>query len=279
MNLDINPTESNDYEYATGWHICKFLFVIVGIINLIPRFYNIPFLYCDECLRLTSDWYRLNDFYQISIFQANIICSTSIVGLILILRGGVWHHIGILIWLVTNITLLSSQGINIKAYDRLLIWYGIILLISPAYKKNLLTIQVLKFPRYLMLILFSSLYLSTGILKLLYEPGWFDGSAMMYHLNHRLHAGGGLALWLSTQNYLLVPLGILTVFFECSAGVLLWIRAFNPYVLIVGVVFHVGIELLMNVGTFTLVVLAAYPILFEPSFCKLLVSLFSKNLN
>lgn len=259
---------NNTLEYAGGWHIFKFTFVIAAFLCVFPRFFQIKDIFPDIGMRFVNGYYKFAGFYEINTTEAYLLCIGILICLCCILFGGKLFHAGIIVFLTLNYIYLTSEALNIKAYDRILFFMSIVLFVSPAYKKNLLTSNFYPHPRRLMLIIFSSIYLSTGILKLLYEPTWFNGQAMVYHLNHQWHAGGILALKLSTYPMLCFFFGITTILFEVFAGVFIWLPKFNPYILTVGFLFHLGIAILMNVGPFSIVALAAYPILLEPRVLK-----------
>ena len=59
-----------------------------------------------------------------------------------------------------------------------------------------------------------------------------------------------------------------TVAAEASFPFLIWIRRLNPLVLLVMCLMHVGIFLMMNVGPFSFVALAAYPALLHPTYAE-----------
>jgi hypothetical protein len=50
-----------------------------------------------------------------------------------------------------------------------------------------------------------------------------------------------------------------TLLFELCFPVLVWSRAWRPYLLLCGVLFHLGIQLTMGVPHFALVMIASYP--------------------
>jgi hypothetical protein len=253
-------------EWAGGWYYSRLLFGTVSLINIFPRFLKIEDLFSSSDMRFEYGWYSLGRVYEISALEAYVLCCISIAGLLGFMYGKRFFHAGLIFWLISNSIYLTSEALNIKAYDRLSFFIGLLFLISPAYKENLRSIEVSKYPRILMLILFSSLYLSTGLNKLMYEPAWLSGEALSYHLNHEWHAGSSLALWISTMPVLMRCLSIFTLVFEISAGVLIWIARCNPYILMTGVLFHAGVEMVMNVGAFGLIVLSIYPVLIHPGY-------------
>lgn len=255
-----------DYkDWGGGWYYTRILFSIVAITNIIPRFFMVEDLFGSNLMRFYNGWFALSKIYEINSLEALACCILSIIGLLGVARGGKTFHIGLVLWFLTNSIYLASEALNVKAYDRLLMFIGFSLFISPAYKGNLLKTYISPYPRYVMLVIFSSLYLSTGLLKLLYEPAWFTGEALTYHLNHRWHGGSYFSLWLSTQWLIMSILSISTLLFEISAGVFLWFSRLNPLLITLGILFHLGIEANMNVGVFSYAALSAYPILLQPN--------------
>jgi len=254
----------NYSQWGGGWFYTRILFSIVAITNNFPRFFMADDLFGSSIMRFQNGWFALSKIYEINTHEALACCVLSIVGLLGVARGGKTFHIGLVLWFITNSIYLTSEALNVKAYDRLLIFIGLGLFFSPAYKKNLFTTYISPYSRYIMLVIFSSLYLSTGLLKLLYEPSWFTGEALSYHLNHRWHGGTSFSLLLSTQWLIMLVLSITTLLFEISAGVFLWLKRLNPLLITLGLFFHLGIEAIMHVGSFSLVALSAYPILLHP---------------
>lgn len=252
-------------EWGGGWLYGRIAFAIVAIVNLTPRFFQTNDLFGGNDMRFSNGWFAFAKIYEISSIEALTCCFISLFGLMGVARGGKTFHVGLLLWFICNGIYITSEALNVKAYDRLLFFIALVLLVSPAYKKNLGSIYVSPMPRRLMLTVFSTLYLSTGMLKLIHEPGWLNGEALAYALNHRWHASSELALWLSTQSAVMLFGGIATVVFEITAGTLLWFERYNRLIIILGLGFHICIEAVMNVGTFGLAALSAYPILISPN--------------
>jgi hypothetical protein len=263
-------------EWAGGWFFARILFGAVSLLNIIPRFFMIEDLFSSNDMRFVYSWYSLGKLYEISTTEAYMLCLISMLGLLGFMYGKRFFHIGLLLWFFGNTMYLTSEALNVKAYDRLSFFIGLIFLISPAYKKNVLKITVSRYPRILMMILFSSLYLSTGLNKVMHQPAWLTGEALSHHLNHQWHSGNAIALWFSTKPIFMLFLSIFTLLFEVSVGVLIWIARCNPYILFIGLLFHLGVEVLMNVGAFGLIVLSLYPVLLDPDYLRTQCLRFSK---
>lgn len=270
--------ENNDLKiYAGGWFYTKLLFVLSASISLSQNLRSAKDLFENPDMRFAYGLYSFSAFYEINSAEASLLCVLGFLGLVGVLFGGRLFFVGLIIWILSQVILETSEALNIKAYDRFLFFFSLVLLLSPAYKKNIRQSHDLPYARYLLMVLVSSLYISTGMLKLLHEPGWFNGQAMMFNLNHRWHGGSWIALWLSTQPLLVLCLGVFTVFFELLAGMLIWFRVFNPIIIFLGLFFHLGIYLLMDVGYFSLVVIATYPVVLCPVFMTRAHSYYEKT--
>lgn len=104
---------------------------------------------------------------------------------------------------------------------------------------------------------FSVLYLSAAWAKLRGQS-WNDGTAVSYALRvadlERFHAPHFLSHTVLASNFL--TYGTLAV--ELALGVLVWNRALRPWVLGAGLLFHLGIELTIRVGFFSLALFVLY---------------------
>lgn len=102
------------------------------------------------------------------------------------------------------------------------------------------------------------LYFVTGFWKLQGET-WWDGRAMVYALDNAAFTRFGLPSWTWLQP-LLAAAGLVVVFWEFLFPLLVAGRRTRVPALVVGVLFHGGIFLTMNIGVFAFAVLAAYPV-------------------
>jgi hypothetical protein len=106
------------------------------------------------------------------------------------------------------------------------------------------------------------IYLSSGLWKLFNEQ-WRDGSAVHYVLNNnvyqrfRLQVPPGLD-WLTT----LLTYGVL--FWEISFGLMILYRPTRRIAIIVGVMMHLGMLTMIEIGPFGWVMLASYVSFLEP---------------
>jgi hypothetical protein len=112
-----------------------------------------------------------------------------------------------------------------------------------------------------------AIYGSTGLLKLVHEPGWFDGSVLQLHLVSPF-AYGPLATFVSGHRWLCMPMCWWTLFFEAGFPFLVIWKRTNPWLLLLGIGFHTGLLAMMYVGPFALVSWTAYPVLLHPEVAR-----------
>jgi hypothetical protein len=114
---------------------------------------------------------------------------------------------------------------------------------------------------------FVQLHISIGYLLTFYlktrGDTWFDGTALWYALNL-----DDLARFDVPDVLVAPPLGtiltLLAVLTEAFVGLGVWWRRTRPLALLAGIALHVGIALLLEIGFFSIVMVASY-IAFVPS--------------
>ena len=114
----------------------------------------------------------------------------------------------------------------------------------------------------------SAMYAMAGGMKALEEPGWWDGSILAQGLCDPIMGGTSIGIWLSQYPWIPMLLGWFTLVFEISFGFLIWFAEFNPYILTMGLMFHLGVSSLMSVGSLGLTVVGAYPVLLDPDIAQ-----------
>ncbi len=156
-----------------------------------------------------------------------------------------------------------EEGLNLRAYDRLLGWEGLALLLATGtgVGSDEDPRTSAGFARYFLLVVYAGLYGSTGWLKMLLEPGWERGGTLANFLVDTSFGLRPFGTWVSANPALLSPAGWMTVAFETSFPFLVWFRPTRRALLPVGFLMHAGIFALMNVGPFSLVAVAGYPLL------------------
>jgi hypothetical protein len=108
------------------------------------------------------------------------------------------------------------------------------------------------------------MYFTSGLFKLL-GPAWRSGAAVHYTTGHNVY-GRVLHVYPlpPTFDWMLTLLTYATLFWELSFPVLLLNRRTRVAALVVGVAMHIGIWLTMEVGPFSLMMIATYAAFVEP---------------
>jgi hypothetical protein len=252
-------------RWAGGWTAMRLafgvtlLFSTIGIARGIGDAFGAPDMVFD-----VGPWH-VATILQLTPGSAWAVWACALVGILGVLAGGRAMRPGLVLWFLGTWTLLLTEGLNVRAHDRLAAWMAIGLFLSPAGERDLANKARGPVGRWWILVVFAALYGSTGWLKILHEPeGWASGEVLAYHLLHREFAGSPLANWAAAQPWITMPASWLTIVFEASFPFLVWWRATNPWILLGGVALHIGIAALMDVGKFSWVALAAYPVLLHP---------------
>lgn len=255
-------------EWAGGWQLFRWTWLIAAFLTHAPRVQFIPDSYAAQDMVFTRGFMAVADYVVLDAPAGYLLWAIGMLGLVLVGIGGRWTKPGALLFLAGAYTLASHEALNTKAYDRLLVWETFALLLSPIGERNLTSKWRSPFGRWLMLIIFMAIYGSTGFLKLLDEPHWFDGTALAYHLVD-LHFGAtALGAWMSQHLWLTLAMGVFTIVFEAGFPLLVMFRRTNPWVLLAGFTFHIGVMSVMHVGTFSYVATAAYPVLLHPEVAR-----------
>ena len=120
-----------------------------------------------------------------------------------------------------------------------------------------------RWPLRLLQLQIAIIYLNSGLWKLFGEA-WRDGSAQQLAANVNLFRRFPVTVP-SELDWLATPLTYLTLFWEISFPVLVCFRITRLAALLCGVAIHLGIMGLMEVGTFSLMMLATYVAFLPPS--------------
>jgi hypothetical protein len=257
-------------EWAGGWDLARWGFVVAAILAHLPRTHRIGDAYASPDMVFTTGPFVLADYVRWTVPTAWAIWAAGAAAIALVAWGGRCFRPGVALYLVASWALLAEEALDVKAHDRLFTWIALVMLLSPAGERRLSDKWRSPAARWAMIVIFAAIYGSTGFCKLLLEPRWLDGTAMQYHLVHRWHGGSPLAAWVASHWSLTAPLGWFTLLFECAFPILVWWRRANPWLLGAGVAFHLGTLALMNVGAFPIVSLAAYPALLHPEVARAL---------
>jgi len=118
-------------------------------------------------------------------------------------------------------------------------------------------------PLWLMRCQVALIYLSSGLYKLAY-PMWRDGTAVHWALN--LNSFHRFPWPLPAQ---LAPLEALmtwgTLFFELSFAILVFFRRTRPFALLGGIALHAGLFAALELGPFSLLMVASYACYLDPA--------------
>lgn len=117
-------------------------------------------------------------------------------------------------------------------------------------------------PLRLMRFQIALIYFSAALHKLA-SPSWRDGSAVYYVLNSNVHQRFGYFVP-SNLEWLATTATYLTVFWELSFALLILLPIGRAVAIWLGVLIHLGMFALMEVGPFHLVMLASYPAFLRP---------------
>jgi hypothetical protein len=270
-HVDTRPILERIYapEWAGGWVVARYLWVFAALLEHGWRMTAIKDAYAASDMVFASGMFRVAEYLTITTTMGYLLWALSIIGLFFVAYGGRLFRPGLLLWFVAAWLLMGNEALNVKAHDRLLTWVAIGLFISPAGERGLENKYRSPIGRYFLLIAFCAIYGSTGLAKHLHEPSWWvDGEVLAYHLLNYHHGGNMLAVWFSGQSWLVWIMAVVTVLFEVSFPFLIWFRRLNPWVLLIGALFHCGTLFLMDVGPFAFVSLSAYPVLLHPEFMR-----------
>jgi hypothetical protein len=251
-----------DPERDNAWQITRVAWAITLIITWIPRVGWLREAYTSEGVVLSvgrvpvTKWIVFTPSTAYGIWALILVC-------LLIVAHGRWVRPALVVYFVCSWALLFTEGLHIRAYDRLQGWQTLVLLFAPCATGSKNTSSPLA--RYAMLIVYCGIYGSTGLYKALDEPRWQDGSAMAYHLIDDDFGGLPLGVWLSSYEIPCLVMSWWTLIFETTFPILCWFRRTNPWCLLAGAGLHLGIFMLMNVYMFSWIALCVYPILLHPT--------------
>ena len=252
-------------EWAGGWTLARLIFVFALAHGHLPRILGVGDAFGAPDMVLNNSLSSLNEYVFVTPELAYALWGIGTLGLVLMLLGGRWFRAGLGLWLIGGWLLMLSEGLNIKAHDRLGLLMVLPFLFSPLDETELTKKYRSPIGRYFMLLIFGVIYFETGLMKLMYESSWMgSGEVLAYHLVHPFHGNTALGAWLSGQPLLMAPMAWFTLAFELWFPLLVLFRKTNPWILAAGALFHLTLLVLMDVGAFGYMSLASYPVLLHP---------------
>lgn len=248
-------------ERHAGWPLFRALFALGGLLTWLPRASHLEQTYSSAGIVIAAGRVPLSEWVVWSPGTAWVIWSGLVLGLVLVGVGRL-TRVGLLLFAVGACALLFAEGLNTKAYDRLLLWQALALSLAPAGASRVT--EGSPVGRYTLLLTYCGLYGMTGWNKVLDEPDWWRGLPLAYDFVERNFGLRPVGAWLSAYPALLAPLCWLTLIFESGFPALIWWRRAQPWLLGLGLLFHAMTVLTLRVNTFGLVAVAAYPVLLAP---------------
>jgi hypothetical protein len=255
-------------EWAGGWTLARVLFALAALYNQLLRYPRIDDAYASTDMIFSYKPFYLADHFVLTPATGHALWWTGFLALLALLWGGRLAKPALLIWLLSGWVLLSMECFNTKAYDRLMTWQAIALLLGPIGERGLSGKARSPLGRWWLLVTYCCIYGSTGYFKARYEPLWWTGEALQWHLVLPYFGQTVVGAWMSDKLWITWPLCVLTVLGECGFPLLIWFRRTNPWILTVMVGFHLGILVTMNVGVFSHAAIALYPVLLHPEVAR-----------
>ncbi len=256
-------------QWAGGWAAARVALALGLLFAHIPRFRFIEDAYAASDMVFSKAPFHLADYIVWTPPTAYGLWGAGIAGALLLLWGGRLAKPGLLLFLITAGLLLVAEAFNIKAYDRVMLWMSIGLLLGPIGERDLVDKERSPVGRYWLLLFYGFLYLSTGYWKAVQDDlMWFTGDVLAYHLVDNWFGGSALGAWISGQRWLYLPMQWFTIVFELAFPFAILWRRTNVAILVMGVLLHLGIWSTMNVGPFSFVALCGYPVLLHPDIAR-----------
>lgn len=249
-----------DPEVHPAWGPTRVLFAVAALATWLPRGLHLHETYSSAGPLVVNGAFPLTRVLILTPATATTAFVVMVFGLLLVLSGR-FPRVGTALYLVVSTAFCLHEGMNMKAYDRLMFWQGLVLLTAPGGGdgKRLGS----PFARYAMMIVYAGLYGHTGFHKVVDEPLWWTGTPLAYALVDLNFGGTIVGSWMSGIPSAMLAMSWFTLAFECLFPLLLWIRPVRPALLAAGLSLHVGILFTMNVGTFSLVAIVPYLVLLD----------------
>lgn len=180
-------------------------------------------------------------------------------GLFVLGRGGRWAKAGLLLWILAELLLFGGLGWELNAPERIMGWSAAGFLLAPLHGTEDTEHLAKKFT----VLWISAMYLMAGWMKITEEPGWWDGSILIQGLQDPIMGGTSIGIAMSHIPWIPKLLDWFTLVFEIGFVFCIGNPRLNPWILLMGLCFHGGVSLVMNVGTLGITVLSWYPVMLE----------------
>lgn len=250
--------------WAGGWAVTRVGFALAQGVELARQARQVQDSLAHPGLNFGSGLLHLSDTALLSAPVAWAAWAVAAGGLVALAIGGRMAKVALAAWMLAELALFVGLGWELNAPERVAGWAAAGLLLGPIDERALDRKERSPLGRWFFLTWMSAMYLTTGWMKLRYEPGWHDGSILRQALLDPYLGGTPQGIWLAGHAGATRVLAWFTIVTELSLGVGIWLRRANPWVLLLGVGFHLGVAATMSIGPLTFVVLAAYPVLLAP---------------
>jgi len=256
--------------WAGGWALARVGWALAALYALAPRGRYIEDAYASADMIFRSAPFYTVDHWVLTAPTGYALWFVGVAAALKVLYGGRLTRLAIVAYLVADWLLLLNEGLMIKAYDRLQLWQALALMCGPISARGLVDRWRSPFGRYALLIVYSAIYLSTGVTKALEEARWWTGDVLAHSLSAVAFTRGDWApaLWVARTEWVVDPLSWFTMIFEVGFVFAIGWRALNPWVLLAGFGMHCGIFFLMEVGPFSAIAVSVYPLLLHPEVAR-----------
>lgn len=243
-----------------GWTVFRVAHALCALATWLPRGWHLPDNYSAAGVAVERSALPLTRWVVFSEPTAWAVWGLAILGWLALLTGRA-NRPALLLATTCAWALNFHEGLNFKAYDRLMFWQAVVLLLSPGGGDGRRPSE--GNARYALLLVYCGLYGSTGWMKMLVEPHWRGGEVLRYALFHADFGLRPVGVWLASMPTLLMVSGWMAVSFEVLFPLLCWFRWTRAVLLLVAFGFHVVVFASMHVNTFSLIAVAAWPVLLD----------------
>lgn len=250
--------------WGGGWLFARVLFAVEALDLQKDRWWHVRDALAHPSVVFNAGPAHVADHVLVGPLGAWSLWLLGFVGIAGMLFGGRWAKPGLWVWFLGYAALLVTCGLNVRVPERFIVWATLALSLGPIGERGLVARAVSPFGRYVLLLVYTSLYLSTGVMKALEEPTWWDGTAISYDLVDRWHSEGALPALLSGIPWVCFVASWYTILFEVLFCFFIGFRRTSLAILLMGVGMHLAIDVLLEVGPLGMMAMAFYPVLLHP---------------